>query len=201
MTKYINNKARQGMADTRKIREKIAEAEKLLDAVLSLADECYMDRRRIITESKKAIARIIEGDVDAAARIIEEMRGYKRAPSVIVDTGKQEFVEVMVLYHILKKKEFPGMEEMDVTPGEYLMGIADAIGELKRLIIMHIVRGEKEKAVELAFIATEIYNQLRPLSIKFANIIPGFRPKMDAMSSIISHIEDLIAYISAERKD
>ena len=50
----------------------------------------------------------------------------------------QEFTEAVTFYSLIKNNELPHFSEIGVTPYEYLLGLSDLIGELKRMILNKI---------------------------------------------------------------
>jgi translin len=68
--------------------------------------------------------------------------------SGIVESAMQEYTEVRLLECIIAGKDIPSPQKLGVSPEPYLMGLGDFIGELRRLTLDHIRKGEVEKASE-----------------------------------------------------
>jgi translin len=80
---------------------------------------------------------------------------------------------------MIETKKIPSQKELGVPDLAYLLGLLDAVGELKREMYECLRRKDK-KGAELYFkLMEEIYDEL--LTLRFSNaVLPEFRHKQDA---------------------
>ncbi|MHA1292157.1 MAG: haloacid dehalogenase, partial [Promethearchaeota archaeon] len=64
--------------------------------------------------------------------------------SKYLKTPEQEYMEAISLYSIIKEKPFPNPIDYGVEKMNYLLGLADVIGELRRYILDNIRKEEME---------------------------------------------------------
>ena len=83
------------------------------------------------------------------------------------------------------------MPKVDVPPKFYLLGLGDAIGELKR-VGMELLSAHKTKE------AQALKEELEDLYYEFSKktypnaIVPGLKPKQDAMRRVLNDYNDSI---------
>ncbi|MFH1521209.1 MAG: haloacid dehalogenase, partial [Candidatus Micrarchaeota archaeon] len=79
----------------------------------------------------------------------------------------------------ITSKKIPDQKELGVPEIPYLLGLLDAVGELKREMYECLRHGKKEEAVKYFELMEEIFNELLPL--RFSNaVLPEFRRKQDS---------------------
>ncbi|MDE1846154.1 MAG: hypothetical protein KGH53_02650 [Candidatus Micrarchaeota archaeon] len=90
----------------------------------------------------------------------------------------QEFVEANVLYSIITTGKVPSMAQMKESEVNYLLGVMDAVGELKRECFEELREGNTKKAKAYYETMKGIYDTT--LHMRFANsVLPNFRKKQD----------------------
>jgi len=102
-----------------------------------------------------------------------------------------EYVEAMELYSIIKNRKLLGIERLDVHPIPFVLGLADLIGELKRVSLEYVRLERYREAMEFMEIAENIYDALSSLSYTDA-VIPGFRRKIDVYRKVIDDWKELM---------
>ena len=61
-------------------------------------------------------------------------------------TPEQEFVEAHSFLAVVENKEIPSLKSLKVSEVSYVLGLLDCIGELKRLVLDNIRKGQLKKA-------------------------------------------------------
>jgi translin len=90
----------------------------------------------------------------------------------------QEYVEAIVLYNLIWNGKLMTSKDLSVGPVEYMLGLMDVFGELKREAYEAMRHGKSEDAEKYYNIMRELYDAT--MHIRFANaIMPGFRKKQD----------------------
>lgn len=90
----------------------------------------------------------------------------------------QEYVEAMLLYGLIWGRGLKTKKELSVGPVEYMLGLMDVFGELKREAYESMRRGNAKEAEMYYEIMKDLYDST--MHVRFANaIMPGFRRKQD----------------------
>ncbi len=131
----------------------------------------------------------VKGLLDEAAGKVKLILGYKdRYPELyhggLVYDTLAEYVEAVSLASFVLEGRIPGFEELGVGAVPYLLGLADLIGELRRLVLSQI-RDLDFGGAERTFKAMEeIYSALVQVAFPEA-IVPGLRRKVDVAKRVI----------------
>jgi translin len=75
------------------------------------------------------------------------------------------------------------MKDVGTTSTAYLLGMLDFVGEMRRLILDALRRGDAEEAQESLTIMEGIYEDL--MSLDRTSILPNYRHKLDAARRIL----------------
>lgn len=95
-----------------------------------------------------------------------------------------EYVEALQLRSIIKNQKILSLEDMGVHPIPYLLGLADVVGELKRISLELMRKNKFDESYRLLEIAEELYKNLS--SIDYPNaLLPGFRRKLDIIRKVL----------------
>lgn len=90
----------------------------------------------------------------------------------------QEYAEAQIVYMAIEKNRLPKFTELGIPEVPYVLGLLDAIGELKREMYESLRYGKKKDAEMYFQMMEDIYDALLPL--RFSNaILPEFRHKQD----------------------
>jgi len=182
-----------------------------LDELDSKRELILKETRIIIRLCSEIIKRIQREDFDnIEVRLIQIEKSIKdlqqSAEILSVNIGKnylidvkQEYIEAKLFYKLIKEKRILGFKEMEVYPYEYIMGLADLIGELKRYIL-NCIRKNKMKDAELYFeIMEDLYDNLVLLDYP-EGLIQGFRHKLDKCRDILNKTQEIITLSLKEHK-
>lgn len=106
--------------------------------------------RKAVRLSKNVIHAIHAGEDCTSAR--EEMRrivdSLDRAQSASLD-AMMEYAEAEILLAIVEGRDVPSPDGLGIDGGSWLMGMADAIGELRRAILTRLMESDLESAKRL----------------------------------------------------
>ncbi|MHA1729693.1 MAG: hypothetical protein ACTSWY_13330 [Promethearchaeota archaeon] len=108
-----------------------------------------------------------------------------------LSTIKQEYTEAVFLYYFASERKMPTFEEIGVNPYEYVLGLADVVGELKRMVLNNIRMNNFEEAENLYNFMDELYQLLFGLDYP-SGLLPGFRRKVDVARNITRGTLELI---------
>ncbi|MEM3929431.1 MAG: hypothetical protein QXX48_04000 [Candidatus Korarchaeum sp.] len=164
--------ARSSMLNARRMRDLKGEERKLIEVLKEIRD--FMDE----AESKL-------GPLSCHLR------------SVLQDPV-QEVVEAMVLCKLLMGEEVPSHLELGIGAREYLLGIGDAVGELRRVCLDFMKRGDVERAESLLELMEEIYEGLSSAALP-DSLVP-LRRKVDEARILIEKTLSELVFVRASRR-
>lgn len=180
-----------------------------LDRIDVMREQLIKQSRDIINMCRKVIHLCIrDGDVSKLVtnlknRFMELYNTAKNIPELFYSSLLQsvaiEYVEAMQFYSIIKESKFLSLNELNVHPTAYILGLLDVIGELKRYSLELIKNGRIDESFNFLEKAEYIYNLLSTLNYINA-ILPGFRRKIDVYRKVIDDWEELLIDLKS-RKD
>ncbi|MCX8200104.1 MAG: hypothetical protein N3G76_01410 [Candidatus Micrarchaeota archaeon] len=129
--------------------------------------------------------------LDGIAETIKALDGDDSQNALV---AKQEYAEAQILLHVLGGSTIPGHKELGVPADAYLLGLLDALGEVRREVIEHMRKDDYENATKLFEAMSDVYELLLPL--RFSNaMLPGFRRKLDVARSLVEQCRrDLLMF-------
>lgn len=95
----------------------------------------------------------------------------------------QEAVEACLLEALADGRRLPGPDELSVEPEEYLLGLADTIGEVRRLVLADLAHGTVDRAEARLVVLEALYRLL--LRFETTRAIVPLKPKQDAARGIL----------------
>jgi len=152
--------------------------------------------RRIVRLTKKAIFLTHQEQFELAGEVLQEAdslvselkRLVKDNPEFSgygsVNVAFQEFAEAQLYLSIAKNEECKSPEEIGVPSPQYVLGLADCIGELRRRILDLIRIGRVSEAAETLKRMDEIFTELN-VNTDLQILISGLRRKNDVARKII----------------
>ena len=125
---------------------------------------------------------------ESISQLIEKIRDFPPLLySATMNNMLQEYVEALSYYKIIREGDIPSYEEClltDVT--QYVMGLADVIGELRRRVLECIRKGEIKDAESLFNIMESLYLSLIEVA-HYDVVIPGIRRKCDVARVLVEN--------------
>ena len=106
-------------------------------------------------------------------------------------TPEQEFVEAHSFLAIVENKEIPSLKSLKVSEGSYILGLLDCIGELKRLVLDNIRKGQLEKADRIFDVMENLYQTLYPFAL-YDKIVKEARRKLDVNRILVEETRAVI---------
>ncbi len=174
----------------------LGEIKKELMQKNAIRDTTHDCMRQATSQSKQSILRIHQRKFDEAKKLIDD------AKKLIVDLQKQakdhpdevyggmlsaafqEYTEANILLTLIKEDRFVSPSEIGVPSVDYVLGLADVIGEYRRLALDYLREGEVQKGEKCLQVMDEIFIQLQALDEAYM-LVPGLRHKSDAARRII----------------
>ncbi len=167
------------------IMEKI---EKKLDEKDELREKALKISREIIRKSGESISSIHRGEIDAAKEGIKDalttnlkLMKAKEHPDILsagyIENAFQELVEAFCILALMTDDDLPDPDDLKVSYSSYLLGLGDAIGELRRSILDSLKEGEIEKAEDFLEKMERIYEAL--MKFDYPSAVVPIRKKRD----------------------
>ena len=143
-------------------------------AILSMHQKKYEEARKLIESSKETVSRL---------QVLA-----KEYPSIIYSgmfsAALQEYSEANIFLGLIQESRFVTPDEVNVPAVEYVLGLADVIGEYRRLALDALREGDSEKGEECLKTMDEIYIELMAMNEAYI-LVPGLRRKCDIARRII----------------
>ncbi|HUU89167.1 MAG TPA: hypothetical protein VMX17_15645 [Candidatus Glassbacteria bacterium] len=177
--KNILKDAKKELMKKNKVREK---TQKSMRKAQSLSKQAILRiHRKKILEAKTLI--------ENAKEIIAELQSMSKDYPGIIFTGMfsdvlQEYSEANILLGLSQNKRFITPRELNVPYVEYILGLADVIGEYRRLSLDAIREDLVEKSEKYLSKMEEIYLELLAMDEAYM-LVSGLRRKCDVARKII----------------
>lgn len=161
-----------------------------------IRESTHEDMRKATSQSKQSILLIHRKRIDDAEKMLSSAKQLicnlqKQAdanPDIVsggmLSAAQQEYAEANILLTLVKEDRFVTPSEISIPSVDYVLGLADVIGEYRRLALDYLREGEVEKGVRCLEIMDEIFIQLLALDEAYM-LVPGLRHKSDASRRII----------------
>jgi translin len=165
---------------------KLEEAIKVIDAELAEKEgrqaALLQKSRNAVRACAKAIKALHVGeepDLKALDAAVEELQSMDAGFEGITRTAYQEYAEIKCFHAIKNKRELPDYRELGIPPLQWLTGLCDCVGELRRALQIALKDGEKEEADYYFQKMNELYDNVMVLNYS-GSIVGNLKPKQDA---------------------
>ncbi len=166
---------------------------------LARRDRLLKESRDVITASSRAIISVHGGKMreaeESLARARTLLTSLKKSSDGAVARylvpPETEFVEASVVYALARGRAIPSSSELKAAPESYLLGLLDAVGELKRLILDSIMRGKLARAKGYFAVMEELYSTCAPMAV-YDHVVNGTRRKIDVARMLVEDTRGLL---------
>jgi len=171
------------------IRKELKEKEKV-------RENAQKDMRKATSLSKQAIFLIHQKRLKEAKKLIEKAEGIisklnaasSTYPNIVYsglfDAAIQEYSEANIFLGLIEESRFITPKEINAPSVDYILGLADVIGEYRRMALDALREGDVEKGEKCLRIMDEIYMELMAMDEAYM-LVPGLRRKCDVARKII----------------
>ncbi|MCW4000445.1 MAG: hypothetical protein NWE93_09410 [Candidatus Bathyarchaeota archaeon] len=179
-----------------KLEEVIEQIKTELTSKNEVREETHESMRKATSLSKQAILLLHQKRFDEAAKMLSEAKEKiqklqaqgEECPEVIYggmfSAAMQEYSEACILLTMVKEDRFVTPSEINVPSVDYVLGLADVIGEYRRLALDYLREGETKEGERCLEIMDQIFIQLLALDEAYM-LVPGLRHKSDIARRII----------------
>jgi translin len=178
------------------LEEIIQRVKSELMAKNQIREESHENMRKATSLAKQAILLIHQKRFDdaqkmvayAKEKIISLQDQAKLYPEIIyggmLSAALQEYSEANIFLMLVKETRFVTPMEINVPSVDYMLGLADVIGEYRRLALDNLREGEVKKGEKCLEIMDQVFIQLLALDEAYM-LVPGLRHKSDIARRII----------------
>lgn len=175
----------EGLRETVKdVADALAEAEEKRELALA-------ESRKVIRLSKNVIHAIHVGSDHSGPMEEMEAKMSSLIPKLSEDMmysgpaadAMMEFAEAEILSDVIVGKRIRSPSELGITPHSWVMGLADTVGEIRRVIVTKLMDGDVKRAKELFAAMEDIAEELMMFDVGDA-VVP-LRRKQDVTRSIV----------------
>jgi translin len=174
-------------------------------------DEAYSRARKIRVLSKQAILFLHSGEkvkaevnLRDAKKLLIELEVYTEVHPEIaiyeaVTAAKQEYSEASILYGLNTGEGYPTLGDLGISSTEYILGLADVPGELRRQTLDLLRAGDLKAAEKNLAIMEDIYLNLTSVE-EVSMFLKGLRRKLDITRNVNERTRSEITFeVSRER--
>ena len=177
--KTVLEKVKKELMDKDKIRE---ETHECMRKATSLSKQSILlVHRKKQDEAEKLLA-------SAKEKIANLQNIAEEYPEIIYggmfSAALQEYSEAHIFLTLIKETRFISPDEINVPSVDYVLGLADVIGEYRRLSLDALREGDAKKGEECLETMDEIFMELMALEEAYM-LVPGLRRKTDVARRII----------------
>jgi translin len=159
-------------------------------------EEVQKDMRRATRLSKQAILFTHQARFEKAKKLLKEATElFGRLHSVaetyqdmlysgLVNAAYQEYAEARTLLTLVREDRFISPEDIKVPSIDYVLGLADVIGELRRRALDSLRKGDVKTAEKCLHLMEDIYVELMAMDEAYM-LVPGLRRKSDVARHLI----------------
>ena len=161
-----------------------------------MREEAHLNMRKATSFSKQAILlchqkRLEEAhkQLSRANEVINRLKELaKEHPAMIYggmfSAALQEYSEACIFVKLIEEDKFVAPEEIDVPQMDFVLGLADVVGEFRRLALDALREGDVAEGEKCLQTMDEIYVELEALDEAYM-LVPGLRRKNDVSRRII----------------
>ncbi len=163
--------------------------------------------RDILRLSKMAISSLHRNDIKTAERlisdaetIIKEVKQTAALDAALAILGAyavavQEYVEAKAFIHYIKHNKLIELDELNIDPEDYLMGLSDLTGELARRAVLTTISKNYSDVHKVRDFVVGIHDFFLTLDLGNGEL----RKKYDAIKWNLKKIEDIIYDIETKQ--
>ena len=142
-----------------------------------------------------AIIQVHRGKLDQSSKTLaeakqslDELEGLLSAHAELPQFGQvlvafQEYAEAKLLFEMKKSGKVATLRDVGTSSTAYLLGMLDFVGEMRRMALDALRRGNADEAQTLLATMEKVYEDL--MSFDRTSILPNFRRKLDAVRRIL----------------
>ena len=177
--------------------------EKELNEKDDLREKTLKKCRDIIRESRRGIKKIHTGNIKGAKKHLKEAENMlseikealQNHPDILtagyMESAMQEVAEAEIFLAIVEDTDFPYPEDITVSYTSYLLGLADAVGELRRRGVYLLKDGNVEEVEKILDMMEEICDKV--LEFDYPSGLLPLKRKQDIIKKVVEKMRGEVA--------
>jgi len=161
-----------------------------------IREKAHESMRKATSLSKQAILLIHQKRMDEAKKSLTDAKDIVaglqaqavECPELVYggmfSAALQEYSEANIFLKMVEESRFVSPEEINVPTTDYVLGLADVVGEFRRLALDALREGDVKKGERCLETMDEIFIELLALDEAYM-LVPGLRRKSDIARRII----------------
>ena len=168
--------------------EELQARETARDEVLARARKArQLSKQAILLDHNKQTDRA-QANLHEARRLLDETKPHIKAHPELeqyeeVEAAHEEHAEAIILHSILATGTYPTPQTTAATPVQYILGLGDVPGELRREALDALLTGDLDEAEHHLNRMEQIYLHL--VAMEDASLLKGLRRKLDIARGVI----------------
>jgi len=177
--KTVLKEVKKELTQKDKVRENAQESMRKATSLSKQAILLIHQKR--VEEAKKFI--------DNAKEVISRLQGLAKEYPEIIYSGMfsaalQEYSEANIFLRLIEESRFISPKKINVPSVDYVLGLADVVGEYRRVALDALREGDAKKGGKCLETMDEIYIELMAMDEAYM-LVPGLRRKCDIARRII----------------
>ncbi len=161
-----------------------------------IREKTHENMRKTTSLSKQSILLIHQKRLGEAEKALAEAKDIVTVlqslaedyPEIVyggmLSAALQEYSEANIFLKLVEEARFVSPTEINVPSIDYVLGLADVVGEFRRLSLDALREGDVEKGEKCLATMDEIFIELQALDEAYM-LVPGLRRKSDVARRII----------------
>ncbi|MGF3521544.1 MAG: hypothetical protein ACQXXJ_00415 [Candidatus Bathyarchaeia archaeon] len=173
----------------KKVKSDLAQKEKLREDFQEKMRKATSFSKQAILRSHQKKLKEAKEQLENAKQLINLLEEQAQKHPAMVYGGMftaalQEYAEASIFVKLIEETQFLTPQEVGVPPTDYVLGLADVVGECRRVVLDALREGDVEKGEKFLEIMDEIYIELMALDEVYM-LVPGLRRKCDVARRVI----------------
>jgi len=184
-----------------RLAERLEEKDQVREAAIKSARSVNRMSGTIVHSIHKGadVEGLMREAMEEARRLRSLLEGYPDIwESGLVEGSLQELAEAAILLALINGEDFPEPEEVGVTGPAYLLGMADAIGELRRFALEELRNARIDEAVAHLEMMEEMF--LVIMRFDYPDALVPIRRKQDVARSLLERTRGDVAVAVSSRR-
>lgn len=178
------------------LKQVLKEVKSELEQKEKMRQKAQDNMRKATSLSKQTILFVHQKKLGEAKKLVQKAKEiilnlnktFETHPEIVrsglFDAARQEYAEANVLLSLIEEARFAAPGEIGVPSVDYVLGLADVIGEYRRLALDALREGDVKKGEGCLQTMDEIYVELTAMDEAYM-LVPGLRRKCDVARKII----------------
>ena len=180
------------------LKDSLKEVEEYLSKQLDARERLLKESRDVISSCSRAIISVHNGnlleaekEIKSARKLLDSLKSCDSLLSRYLVSPETELVEASCVIALVKGRPVPAREALGASPEAYLHGLLDTVGELKRLVLDSIMKGDLSGARKHFDSMEQLYSSCSPLAV-YDHVANGTRRKIDVARMLVEDTRGII---------